>query len=520
MRKLLCLVLTMGLLTAARAEDQPTYERDIKPLLIKKCVGCHNVGKQSDLDVSAGLALDSYEAIIAGTEAHKVVHPGKAVQSELYRRLSAQVEAERMPLNSPPLTTDQSDLVKRWIDAGTPRGTPSTTTVTKRRIIRSLMVTIPIETKAKIDEAEGPVSLKLPIGPLPGISSLAFRGDGRELAVGSYGQVTLWDLADGRPSLTLADLPGPVHALAYSRDGRRLVLGMGLPARSGVIRIYAVPDGTLVHQLDGHGDVVVGLAIRPDGCQLASASFDQTVRFWSLVDGTAQGVFQGHSDFVHDLCFARDGKSVISVSKDRTVKRIDASTFKELRTYSDHNESVLAIAIRPDGQGFVTAGDESALRWWGFEEERPGRRTSGHGGPVQQLAFSADGSRLISASGDKSVRLWDGKSGIAQRTLTGPTEWQYAAALSGNGKLAAAGGWDGIVRVWQADKGSLLGMLIQPPRASEADPMPEWLAILSDGHLDGSASLLGVTEWAVGGKPISRESALKHFQKNVDLYQE
>ena len=45
---------------------------------------------------------------------------------------------------------------------------------------------------------------------------------GRQLAVGTYGEMVLWDLADAVPALVLTDMPGPVHALAFSRDGRRL----------------------------------------------------------------------------------------------------------------------------------------------------------------------------------------------------------------------------------------------------------------------------------------------------------
>ena len=125
-------------------------------------------------------------------------------------------------------------------------------------------------------------------GRLPAVTSLAFRGDSRLLAVGTYGQVVLWDLHDGQPAGSLVDIPGPVHALAFSRDGRRLAVGAGLPARSGVVRVYSVPDGTMIHDFAGHDDVVFALALRPDGAQLASASFDQTVRLWDLGLGPAR----------------------------------------------------------------------------------------------------------------------------------------------------------------------------------------------------------------------------------------
>ena len=335
------------------------------------------------------------------------------------------------------------------------------------------------------------------------------RGDGRQLGVGTHGAVVVWDLLDARPAVILRDLPGPVHALAYSRDGKRLAVGAGLPARTGSVRVYTVPDGTLLHDFEGHDDVVSGLAFRPDGGQLASASLDQTVRLWDLIEGTPAGVFKGHSDFVYDVAYTPDGRSLLSASKDRSIKRIDLATLKEQRTYSDHDEDVLAVAFQPGGAKFVTAGDEPQLRWWTPDGEKPSTKVGGHGGPVHQLSFSGDGRRLISAGGDSSVRLWDGSSGAFLRTLPGPSEWQYAAALSGDGRLAAAGGWDGLVRVWDAEKGKLLATLIQPPATDASEP--GWLAMAPAGHLTASPDLLALVRWSVGGSEVPHDRAVALF---------
>jgi hypothetical protein len=502
----------------------PTYERDIKPLFARRCTVCHRASKRGDVDISGGLALDSLAGILEGTARAKVVVPGKALQSELVRRLADPDDDRRMPRDDQPLPERQQELVRHWIDAGAPRGEASPSAdrelaapPRKLRWNRSLEVALPCAVQLPANSAIAPkggaLAVSLRMGPLPPVTALAFSPDERFLAVGTYGQVVLWDLVDGHPAGVIPEVPGPVHALAFSGDGRRIALGTGLPARSGLVQVYTVPDATKIHEFTGHGDVVYALALRPDGAQLASASFDQTVRFWNLGLDRPDGIFRGHSDFVYSVAYTPDGRALLTGGKDRTIKRVNSRTLKEERTYSGHDDEVLVVAVHPDGKRFLSAGNEPQIRWWSFQEDKPQARRGGHSGPVQQLAFSGDGQRVISAGGDRTVRIWNGKSGEPIRQLPGALEWQYAVAISHNGRLAAAGGWDGMARLWDAEKGRLLVTLIQPPGASGSpspgSPRPpvDWLAITPGGHVAGHPDLVGKLEWRAGGLSLSAEAA-------------
>lgn len=511
----------------AAKPSPPNYERDVRPLLRRRCTVCHNAGKKDVPDVSGGLALDSYDSIQQGTSQHPVVVSGKASRSELTKRLADPDEDRRMPLSEEPLDAAEQDLIRRWIDAGMPRDPvaataepaaredkkPSKPVAVSSRPIRwrrSLDVTLPLDLKVANGTAGiakgGPVRIVARVGPLPPVSAMAFRGDGRLLAAGTYGQVVLWDLIDARPIATIGDLPGPVHALEFSRDGKRLAVGSGVPARTGGVRVYAVPGGEPLHDFTGHGDVVFDLAFRPDGGQLASASFDQSIRLWSLATGKAEGTFSGHSDFVEAIVYTKDGGSILSAGKDRTIKRIDAGTLKELRTYSSHNDEVLSLALHPDGSRFVSAGDEPQLRWWSLDSSKPTKLQNGHSGPVHQLAFSRDGRRLISASGDGSTRIWDGATGAPVRSLKGAAEWQYSAAISDDGRLAAAGGWDGLIHLWDAESGKLRGTLLQVPvnpSASSESLAVDWLVLAPEGYFSGSPALLDLAQGRVGDATVA-----------------
>lgn len=88
-----------------------SYRRDVQPILSRRCVSCHGG--------SAGLWLDRYERVLAGSSRGLVVVPGDPARSELYRRITGQNQPA-MPLNGPSLSQHDIDLLQTWIREGVP----------------------------------------------------------------------------------------------------------------------------------------------------------------------------------------------------------------------------------------------------------------------------------------------------------------------------------------------------------------------------------------------------------------
>src|SRR5947209_8580301 len=91
---------------AAAGAPAPTYWKDIRPIFRKHCIACHSARNVKEVDVSGGLALDTYEAARKGTT-HPVILPGKADESRLVRLLVTRNVQRRMPLDAPPLPADR-----------------------------------------------------------------------------------------------------------------------------------------------------------------------------------------------------------------------------------------------------------------------------------------------------------------------------------------------------------------------------------------------------------------------------
>ena len=482
----------------------PTYWQDVRPLLRRHCVVCHSERKLPELDVSAGLALDKLDNIKKGGKGGKVpvLVPGKPDESLLVTLLTSKDKTRAMPLDADPLSADEIAVIRKWAQLGAPEGTKpkdddaGVAAVGPARPVRKLDVTFP--TKAVLPRTAnlpGALELTLPIGPLPPVAAVAFSPNGTLLASGSYGRVTVWDLAAGQPQKVLTNVLGAVNDLKFSPDGTLLAVAGGQPSARGDLRLFDTTEWKLVHSLGGHLDTVSGVAFSPDGTKLASASFDKTVRLWSVSDAKLIHTYAGHSDFVYAVAFGPDGKWYATASKDRTGRVIDAATGKGLFTLSGTDQEVLAVAVLPTSGQVLAAGADPLVSWYDPKTGEREKRSGGPGTAAHEIATDSKGALVAVAGGDNTVRLLDPKTAAQVRAvLTGAVV--FAVAVDPGAKRVASGGADGVVKVWDATDARLLLTLW----SGAGD---NWLALAPEGYFAGSASVLGKGAWKASGKPVA-----------------
>jgi Protein of unknown function (DUF1553)/Protein of unknown function (DUF1549)/Planctomycete cytochrome C len=117
MIRLLTLALVWMLLAgSARADGDPnaiSYEKHVLPILKENCYRCHDAKKQT-----ASFRIDIRNQATAGGESGKKgIVAGKANESELYRRMVSADDDLVMPPKKP-LSKDQAEIVRKWIEAG------------------------------------------------------------------------------------------------------------------------------------------------------------------------------------------------------------------------------------------------------------------------------------------------------------------------------------------------------------------------------------------------------------------
>lgn len=107
-------VLAFALPTFARADDsEQFFESQIRPLLIEKCLECHNSEKQS-----GGLRLDSRDHILKGGDSGAAMIPGDSAGSRLIQAIRYDGDLQMPP--EAPLGDEQKKLLTHWIELGAP----------------------------------------------------------------------------------------------------------------------------------------------------------------------------------------------------------------------------------------------------------------------------------------------------------------------------------------------------------------------------------------------------------------
>ncbi len=321
--------------------DETLFRETIAPMLVSKCLTCH--GGES---VEGGYSLASLEWMLrpGDSELAPIVF-GQPESSELLRRLTTEDEQERMPAEAQPLNSAEIAVVRQWL-----QGTNSTSLVDSRRPL-ALWQTLS-------RRHETPEHYPHPIA----INALTVSRDGQQIAVGGYGEVTVWDSASGELQRRLPAFGPHIGAVQFSSDNQWLCLVSGTPGEQGVVEVIDWRSLTVQpKQIATLGDVPRGVRFSPDARQIAIGGNDGVLRIASLQpDAVELRELASHADAILDVAWSRDGARLLTASRDRTAKLFDTTNWELLISYARHERAVGGVGFCGDNP--VTLDETGALR--------------------------------------------------------------------------------------------------------------------------------------------------------------
>ncbi|MBL7501443.1 hypothetical protein I6A84_03210 [Frankia sp. CNm7] len=330
------------------------------------------------------------------------------------------------------------------------------------------------------------------LGALP-LTSLAFSGDGRLLALAGDDGAVLWDVSDrAAPRQLGAPIPSQC-TVALSADGRRLV------ANDDVLRLWDVSTPASPRLLDsvertGSGfdpeyNADGGMWLSPDGTRLVVANrtladtgagggrigsadppdLDDTKLWWfGIYNGSSLTFNAELSGADTPVLFTGDG-ALLTESDDHGIFLWNMSGGPERvnqEPLTGHVDGAQSMALSTKENVLVTADGDGVLLWRLDSWRVPRLGAPFAGG--QGLVFSPDGETVL----DEDGVLWDIRTAAAPKRRAGglpaSRERDSVDFSRDGGRLAISS--DGQVTVWDVQGGA---------RPSRIDSLPT-------GEADGS----------------------------------
>jgi len=252
-----------------------------------------------------------------------------------------------------------------------------------------------------------------------------------------------------------------VRSVAFSPDGTVLAAAGG-NADDFNIHLWDVATGQLVGVLNGHIDIVWGLAFSPDGKLLASVSRDHQAIIYDWRNGDFVKILDFPGEVV-SVSFSPDGQVLAVGGVDEPQGQVSSAA---VWTYSvgswtplikfPEYINVVTMAYSPDGGTLVGGGTSRNIQVWRTDTGDIAF-TLNHAHQVSKVAISPDGSTVATGTcmkyvndvcSDGGIWLWDLPTGKLIKKLNGFSNIVENLAFSTDGSLLIAGSRDGKLRIY------------------------------------------------------------------------
>ncbi|XP_046749096.1 actin-interacting protein 1 isoform X2 [Diprion similis] len=205
-----------------------------------------------------------------------------------------------------------------------------------------------------------------------------------------------------------------VQAVRYSPSGN-LFASAGF---DGKVFIYDGTTSDLVGEVGSpaHQGGVYGVAWKPDGTQLLTASGDKTCKLWDVETRSLISEFNlGSTVDDQQVSCLWQGNHLLSVSLSGFINYLDINNpDKPLRVIKGHNKPITVLALSTDRSTIYTGSHDGYITNWNAESGE-NDRVQGQGHGNQMNGMKAAGDKLYTCGIDDSLKIVD----VSSNTYTG-----------------------------------------------------------------------------------------------------
>ena len=440
-------------------QASPNFMDHVLPIFREHCLQCHNAN-----DAEAGLAIDSYGALMEGGGSGDVVANGDASASTLYLVMT-HAEEPTMPPNQEPISKEKLEIIKKWIDGGLLENSGSKA---KKRKGPSLSFTA--MDGGKPSEIVMPENLwRVPVvvsGRAAAASALAASPWAPLVAVAGQKQVSLYHTETGQLEGIIPFPEGIPQVLTFSVDGGYLLVAGGTHSSNGVASVYDIKTGERVIKVGDELDTVFGADVNDDLSKIALGGPQKLVRIFDTATGDSLFDLKKHTDWVYTVDFSPDGVLVASGDRSGGLHVWEADTGRLYLDLVGHKAAVRGLSWRADSNVLVSASEDGTVKLWEMNNGKQLKSFNAHGGGATGVVMARDG-RMVTSGKDKTVKLWNADGG-AIATMPAFAEPALEAVITHDGSRVIGGDWSGRTVMWEvADPKKFLELPSNPPHLEQ-----------------------------------------------------
>jgi len=445
----------------ASAEDKTTYDDQAFQIFQQTCLNCHNPDK-----AKGGLDLSTFGGTLKGGSGGKVVEPGD-LGSTLIKALLPGAE-KPMPPEGEKLSNDKIEILKHWIDGGLLENKSSSA---RKPPKPKFETTLRSDPSAK-PEGPPPMPVDLLLEPpvvtsrAAGIHAIATSPWAPLLAVTAHYQVLLYHTKSLELIGILSFPDGDPISLAFTPDARYLIVGGGIPGKSGFTVTFDITTGVRSLTIAKEFDSVLAADIRPAFDIVATGGPSRLLKIWNTETGELVKSIKKHTDWITALDLSNDGVLLASGDRNGGVWVWESDTGNEYQTLRGHQAGITATAFRSDSNLLATASEDGTVRFWEMNGGSEVKKIDAHPGGVTAFAFARDGSS-VTAGRDMKAKLWKPDFNPARDLAQNLPALPTAVAIDSDGKRAFIADAQGTVRVYQTEDAKAVGEIQANPPTLE-----------------------------------------------------
>ena len=443
------------------ASAKVTYDDDVLPVFEQVCLNCHNPDK-----AKGGLDLSSFSGTLKGSSGGKIVEPGDLSSSLL--AVVKKTSEPAMPPEGDALSSAQIEVIQNWIEGG---------------LLENKSSSARKASKPKFDASVKSNPDAKPEGPPPmpehvllepavlaprasAIHAMAASPWAPLLAVTGQRQVLLFHTDSLELAGVLPFPEGDPVSLSFTPNARYLIVGGGVPGKSGTTVTFDVTTGERMLTAGKEFDTVIAADLHPSLDKVATGSPSRLIKLWKAEDGSQINSIKKHTDWVTAVDFSPDGILLATGDRNGGVWVWESGSGNEFHTLRGHQAGITATLFRQDSNILASASEDGSVRFWEMNQGNEIKKIDAHPGGVLAFSWARDGS-FATAGRNKIAKLWKPDFG-QQREIKGLPDIPTAISLNAEGTRLFIGDYNGHIAVYDAKKGEKISQMNANPPSIEA----------------------------------------------------